>query len=88
VAGSLWSVPDLSTALLVRKFYRNLRAGDSPAQALRQAQRWLRDSTWAEQSAELPADRRPGGDMLAQSPLGQQRPAQAIADWAAFVVTA
>jgi hypothetical protein len=87
VAGSLWAVPDQSTALLVRKFYRNLKGGDSPAQALRQAQRWLRDSTWAEQAAELPPGQRPGGDALARSPLGQQRLTQAIADWAAFVVT-
>jgi CHAT domain-containing protein len=47
VAGTLWSVADLSTALLVVKFYELYFTGKSmsPAEALRRAQLWLRDVT-------------------------------------------
>ena len=49
VVGSLWSVDDLSTAMLIARFY-DLWKTESlpPAQALRQAQIWLRDSNTAE----------------------------------------
>jgi CHAT domain-containing protein len=43
VVGTLWSVPDKATSLLMDRFYRNLwekRLGR--AQALREAQQWLR----------------------------------------------
>ncbi|MBM4430644.1 MAG: CHAT domain-containing protein [Chloroflexi bacterium] len=46
VAASLWSVNDLSTAMLMERFYRLWRAdGLVPALALREAQRWVRDTT-------------------------------------------
>ncbi|OCQ93503.1 hypothetical protein BCD64_01000 [Nostoc sp. MBR 210] len=45
VVSSLWTVNDLSTALLMIKFYQNLRAGVSVAVSLNQAQCWLRDIT-------------------------------------------
>jgi CHAT domain-containing protein/tetratricopeptide (TPR) repeat protein len=46
VIASLWAVPDDRTMLLMVDFYeRWRRKGWPPAQALRQAQRWLRDST-------------------------------------------
>ena len=38
VVASLWSVNDRSTALLMTQFYTRLKAGDSKAEALRQAQ--------------------------------------------------
>jgi CHAT domain-containing protein/tetratricopeptide (TPR) repeat protein len=38
---SLWTVDDASTALLMARFYTRLQAGDTPAQALRVAQREL-----------------------------------------------
>jgi len=42
--GSLWEVPDTSTALLMRRFYELWRGGGiGPGEALRGAQRWLRD---------------------------------------------
>jgi len=46
VIGSLWSVDDVSTALLMIRFY-DLHLGQkvAPAAALRQAQLWLRDAT-------------------------------------------
>jgi CHAT domain-containing protein len=46
VAASLWSVSELSTMLLLVKFYDYWRNDDlEPASALRQAQQWLRDTT-------------------------------------------
>jgi CHAT domain-containing protein len=46
VAASLWSVSDLSTMLLLVKFYDYWRTDNlDPAIALRQAQQWLRDTT-------------------------------------------
>lgn len=46
VIASLWSVSDLSTMLLLTKFYDFWREQHLPPdQALRQAQLWLRDST-------------------------------------------
>jgi len=59
VVGSLWSVGDLSTAMLMVRFYNLWRGeGLDPAEALRQAQIWLRDTTNAEKAeyfgTELP----------------------------------
>jgi len=46
VVASLWSVADISTAMLMEQFYARWRKDKlSPAEALRCAQRWLRDST-------------------------------------------
>ena len=44
VVSSLWEVPDLSTALLIERFYRNhLKSGMDFAAALREAQIWVRE---------------------------------------------
>jgi CHAT domain-containing protein len=54
VVASLWSVSDLSTSLLLRKFYQLWREQDhKPSDALRLAQIWLRDSINGEISAEF-----------------------------------
>lgn len=46
VAASLWSVSDISTAMLMAYFYKLWRAdGVTPPAALVMAQQWLRDST-------------------------------------------
>jgi CHAT domain-containing protein/tetratricopeptide (TPR) repeat protein len=46
VVGTLWPVNDLSTALLMIKFYEaHLKNGLTPAAALRNAQLWVRDVT-------------------------------------------
>jgi len=46
VVGSLWSVPDLATRILVARFYALWRGdGMEPAEALRRAQMWIRDAT-------------------------------------------
>jgi CHAT domain-containing protein len=42
VAGSLWSVFDPATALLMAEFYRQLLKGRAVAEAVRDAQLWLR----------------------------------------------
>lgn len=42
---SLWRVDELSTGLLLTRFYRELRAGTSKAESLRRAQAWLRGLT-------------------------------------------
>src|SRR5262249_37412519 len=41
VIGSLWRVDDMSTALLMRQFFIELKKVNSPSTALRNAQRWL-----------------------------------------------
>ncbi len=49
VIGSLWSVDDLSTALLITRFYELWREEGKPVvEALREAQIWLRDTPWEE----------------------------------------
>lgn len=54
VIGTLWSVDDASTALLITRTYElMIQNGQPPAQALRQAQQWLRDLTNAELEAYL-----------------------------------
>jgi CHAT domain-containing protein/uncharacterized protein HemY len=45
VVCSLWTVNDLSTALLMIRFYQNLKQGETVTLALKQAQIWLRDAT-------------------------------------------
>jgi len=41
---SLWKVDDLATAVLVKRFFRNLKAGLSRAQALQKAQLFVREN--------------------------------------------
>jgi CHAT domain-containing protein len=45
VVSSLWAVSDLSTTLLMIKFYQNLKETESVLIALNQAQQWLRQVT-------------------------------------------
>ncbi|HET7230948.1 MAG TPA: CHAT domain-containing protein [Longimicrobium sp.] len=64
VVSSLWSVDDMSTALLSARVYELLHESGDPcapyavAEALARAQRWLRDATTAELKAWL-AERSP-----------------------------
>ena len=56
VVGSLWAVNDLSTALLMLRFYQAWRAeGQAPPDALHTAQSWLRESTNADFQAYFKA---------------------------------
>ena len=51
VVASLWSVSDLSTMMLMARFYELWKQdGLEPPQALRQAQLWLRDTTNAQKA--------------------------------------
>jgi len=43
VISSLWSVPDISTSLLMKKMYSLIKEGIGKAEALREAQLWLRE---------------------------------------------
>ena len=53
---TLWSVDDLSTMVLMSRFYTEWRTnGHQPEDALRRAQIWLRDLTVAERASAYPA---------------------------------
>lgn len=60
VVGTLWEAADAPTSVLMARFYQALRepAGGAglaaPAQALRAAQRWVRDTTNSEKETALP----------------------------------
>ncbi|WP_416981878.1 CHAT domain-containing protein [Streptomyces sp. T028] len=45
VVASQWPVPDWPTTLVMTRFYDCWRAGSPPAEALRQAQIWVRDTS-------------------------------------------
>mgnify|MGYP000113431695 CR=1 FL=1 len=45
VVSTLWTVPEDSSALLAIEFYQRLKANVPPAQALKEAQQWLRTVT-------------------------------------------
>ncbi|MEB3827683.1 CHAT domain-containing protein, partial [Phormidium sp. CCY1219] len=45
VVSTLWTVNDLSSALLMIRFYQNLKNGETVPLALKHAQIWLRDAT-------------------------------------------
>jgi CHAT domain-containing protein len=55
VVASLWSVTDITTMLLMVQFYQRwlTQYPEKPAQALRLAQQWVRDSTNAEKLAYI-----------------------------------
>lgn len=55
VVGSLWSVDDLATMVLLTRFYRLWRQdGVEMSEALREAQRWTRDLTADERGRAFP----------------------------------
>ncbi|NEQ88051.1 MAG: CHAT domain-containing protein, partial [Moorea sp. SIO2I5] len=90
VVSSLWKVNDLSTALLMIKFYQNLGEQIPLAVALNQAQLWLRDSTkaeleeWAKHLPLSLSHREQLGDWFYN--LGSmEKPFQNPYHWAAFV---
>lgn len=88
---SLWTVNDLSTALLMAKFYENLQYQTSVAIALNQAQLWLRDITKAELRTWITANSLPL-DHTMRNYLNKrlhklqddQKPFQDPFHWAAF----
>ena len=96
VVASMWAVPDRATAMLMTEFYRGWRQNAlTPADALRKAQRWLRDTTngekievyrraLAEGANWLPA--RAADDLMLaleyQDPAAREQ--DALAAWAGF----
>lgn len=86
VVGSLWSVDDESTALLMARFYRNLkRRNMDTASALSEAQRWLRDSGHASLKSEFPDLYNPDPADISGSP--DERPFSHQYFWAPFFLT-
>ena len=98
---SLWSVHSLATAILMTRFYDELFLhGLPPAEALRQAQLWLRGVTEAEEAEFLDAHpalaervppacrarRRPGPSLARRVPDPSTTPYSHPDYWAAFVV--
>lgn len=63
---SLWPVDDVSTRILMERFYEDAAAGKNPAAALRNAQLWLRQMTTDELAKKLAADGLPVADIEAE----------------------
>ena len=83
VVSSLWSVADLSTMLLLSRFYDLWRTEDlEPPEALRQAQIWLRDSDGTALAPYLASSHPELAQKLAQKP--DQCPFAHPFYWAAF----
>jgi len=91
VVGSLWSVPDASTAVLMGRFYQLWqRDGLQPAEALRRAQQWVRDATNAEKQAafpDVPALAAPKGSAAVRAFWESARAHEHPYYWAAFTYT-
>ncbi len=92
---SLWNVSDISTALLMRRFYGNLLAGQRKSAALREAKSWLRNLTLRdleELTAREPllADAARGLGEVIEAEKGErvdQRPFAHPHYWAPFILT-
>jgi hypothetical protein len=86
VVSSLVTVRDAPTAMLMRRLYECLREGREPAEALRDAQRWLRDATneqlyavWGDVFVSTPPT-----SAVARRLWATARPFAHPIDWAAF----
>lgn len=90
VVSSLWAVNDLSTALLMIRFYQNLQSNLSVTIALNQAQIWLRDVTttqlkdWTEKLSLTPIQREALFDWFYDLEISIEKPFQSPYYWAAF----
>jgi tetratricopeptide (TPR) repeat protein len=62
IVASLWAVPEKSTAMLMYRFYERWRGAKlAPAEALVEAQQWLRDTTNDEKAQLFESIARAGG---------------------------
>jgi CHAT domain-containing protein len=92
VAGSLatmWTVADATAAVLMTCFYAEwIDRGQTPAEALRSAQRWVRDTTNDEKAARFPECREllHASSAHGDEPWGARREYGHPADWAAFAL--
>jgi CHAT domain-containing protein len=86
VVASLWSVPDISTALLMAKFYDLWPGRDmSPAKALNKAQKWIRETTNGEMAKQLRGRSPLFKEVILREP--ESRDFSAVADWGTFYIT-
>jgi hypothetical protein len=85
VIGSLQKVPDSSTMVLMTRFYDLWRTGGvHPPEALRQAQRWVRDSTVARLRDRFPDVLPSSSDNADETQMREVRPFTHEIFWAAF----
>ncbi|MFE9651148.1 CHAT domain-containing protein [Streptomyces sp. NPDC006365] len=89
VVGTLWEIQDVASSLLVRRFFDLWRTGEEPAQALRVAQRWLRDTTNGEKRDAYPGltALQPPSDTSLEAGWRAARSHAAPDYWAAFTYT-
>jgi len=91
VVGSLWPVDDAATSALMARFYQLWRGdGLTPDEALRQAQRWVRDTTIRTKQMAFPdIDWTGNGSQSSRDPKQQFLAGARIhghpTDWAAFL---
>ena len=87
--GSLWSVLDPPTALLMARFYQLWQAeGHGPQEALRLAQIWLRDATNAEHANRFPSVDGRRARLVPDDEEWESRRGYAHPDcWGGFVLT-
>lgn len=89
VISSLWAVNDVSSALLMDKFYENLQRYDSMATALNQAQAWLRDAKGSELKQWLATKQlslEPTLRINLNRRFSQKQPFKSPYYWAAFCI--
>jgi CHAT domain-containing protein len=87
---SLWAVNDLSTALIMVKFYELLQPGVSIGKALHDTQRWFKSAktpdlvTWVQESDSFDADRKEYTEELLGRYNDDEKPYGDVYHWAAF----
>ncbi|MEG4201720.1 CHAT domain-containing tetratricopeptide repeat protein [Microcoleus sp. Pol12A5] len=87
---SLWAVNDLSTALIMVKFYELLQPGVSIGKALHDTQRWFKSAatsdllTWVKESDSFDADRKEYTEELLRRYNDDEKPYGDVYHWAAF----
>ncbi|MEP6490338.1 CHAT domain-containing protein [Microcoleus vaginatus GB2-A3] len=87
---SLWAVNDLSTALIMVKFYELLQPGVSIGKALHDTQRWFKSAatsdllTWVQESDSFDDDRKEYTEELLGRYNDDEKPYSDVYHWAAF----
>ena len=87
---SLWAVNDLSTALIMVKFYELLQPGVSIGKALHDTQRWFKSAktpdlvTWVKESDSFDAERKEYTEELLGRYNDYEKPYGDVYHWAAF----
>ena len=87
---SLWAVNDLSTALIMVKFYELLQPGVSIGKALHDTQRWFKSAktpdllTWVKESDSFDDERKEYTEELLGRYNDDEKPYSDVYHWAAF----